>query len=115
AKERHVEGGAHALVADVRDDERDGAVGRREAVVEVAAHLPRRLEHGGDLPSGRLRQGIRQEVALDLAPDLELPLEAANVEALAVFEALTRESGRDARAKHDGVEGFGEVVGGAEL
>jgi len=115
AEEGHEERRAHALVADVGDDESDPPVLEREGVVEVAADLPRRVEGRGDLPARRLGQRVGQEVLLDLPADLELPFELARVVALSVLEPLLLERGRNAGAKHDRVEGLGQVVRGAEL
>ncbi len=97
------------------DDERHAPVLQGERVVEIARDLARRMEGRGDLPAGRLRQRVGQEVFLDLPPDLEVSLELAGMEAVGVLEPFLLERRGHARAQHHGVERLGKVVGGAEL
>ena len=116
AEERHEEGRADALVAHVADDEGHAAVVEGEGVVEIARDLARRVERGADLPArGGCGSASGRKLPLDLAPDLELALEARRAVARGVFEALLLERRRHAGAQDDGVERLRKVVGRAEL
>ena len=66
------------------------------------------------LPSREVRQRLGEEAELDLAADLELPLEALRVQLLGVVQALLRERRADARAEDGRVERLRQVIVGAE-
>ena len=83
AEQRHEQGGADALVADVGNDQSNSApLGELKAVVEIARNFTRRVKARSDLPARRLGQLTGQEAFLDLATDLHVALEFEQVFAL---------------------------------
>ena len=76
AGRRHHQGGGHALVGHVPDDEPEAAVLELEEVVEVAADLAGRLVVGRHVVARQLRQRLGQEGLLDQARHPELLLDA---------------------------------------
>jgi hypothetical protein len=115
AKQCHEQRRADALVADVGDHQHEPLVVQRERVVEVAADLARGLEAGGELPAFRLRQRVGQEAGLDPAGDVDLALQRACVQLLAVSQPLLRQARADTRAQDVRVERLGQVIVGAHL
>jgi hypothetical protein len=114
--EGHEERGAQPLVADVGHHQGQHAAFRQgEYVVEVAGHLTRRAEPGGDVPARGDGHLPRQESLLDGPPRQELPLQAPGMSLLQVAETLLLEAGANPGVQQDRVEGFGQVVLGAQL
>jgi hypothetical protein len=73
SEQRHVQRRTHTLVAYVADDQRHPTRRRKhEDIVEIAGHIPGRLEKSRNVKALDLRNGGWQEVGLDLATDLQL-------------------------------------------
>jgi hypothetical protein len=114
---RHEQRGRRALVRDVGHRDVEGA-GRREDVVEVAAHLPRGLQAREDLDGHvgrRVGEARRHHAELDLARRRELALELYQVRERLVAQALLLEARADPRLEQGRVDRLGEVVLGAQL
>jgi hypothetical protein len=77
ARARSADSGRHALSHDVTHDQHQAAVGQREHVVPVAAHVGvdrAGPEAGRDLQAGHLGEAVRQQAALQCDGRLALTL-----------------------------------------
>src|SRR5262249_29306231 len=106
-RHRHEERRRDALPGDVPDGEAEMAVvAREEEVVEVAAHLARRLDERLDVDLGATRTGwerLRQDAHLDVVGDAELALDA-----LLLGDSVLELRGRAAKLGLHVAEGGGE-------
>jgi hypothetical protein len=115
---RHVKRGGGAFVRHVSHDQTEPALGYPEAIVQVAADLPRGLQRCID--AQRILGGGRWKVGGDHAElqhtrDVELVLQTIEAGAHLIAQSLLFQARADARAQERRVERLGKVILGAEL
>jgi hypothetical protein len=98
--DHHQQPGGHAVAAGVAGHDHHPAVRHRQEVVVVAADLVGGPVGLGEAPPGELRPRARQELALEVAGDLQLVAHPHPVDQL---------QGEEEDQGEDGVEGRAEV------